>query len=93
MSKYKCLCGMNFKKEDRAKEHEDIFKSSPGFHFILTRNRRQRFWDWFWNYNWSRIFRFIGGYMIYIVLMKHFKITFDVMESLLIGIGMGLYIE
>lgn len=94
MSKYKCLCGEKFKREPDATRHQEHYKNSVTcFHYIFERSRFQRFGDWFWNYNWPRLFRFVGAYMVYVVFLKHFKINFDMLESLLIGIGMGLYIE
>ncbi len=96
MAKYKCLCGMKFKKEELAEEHgrfHQIFKSDDKTHLILTLTRSGSFWDWFWNYPWAKTFRFVGAYMIYFVVIRHFNIEWGIWEACLIGLGMGLYID
>lgn len=84
---------MEFKKEDDAKMHTDIFKNSlGGIHFMMTRNRRERFWNCFWNLTCGRLFRVVGAYIIYFIVIHHFHIELSFLESALIGLGMGLYI-
>lgn len=94
MSKYRCLCGLKFKKKEEAEEHVMLFKNSNmDLHFMFERSRSQRFWDWFYKYPWGRHFRFCGGFMIYSVIIHHFKVDLSTWEAIIIGVGLGLLID
>jgi hypothetical protein len=98
MSKYICLCGCTFKKKKECELHIKLYEeleTIEGFprHKIFKQHWQARFATWFFSYNWGRMFRFIGGLMVYSVLMTHFKVNLSWLEGMLIGIGMGLYIE
>lgn len=41
----------------------------------------------------ARMLKFAGVYMIYFTCLYHFDINFNVWESLLIGVGLGLIVE
>ncbi len=64
----------------------------PG-HFVIERKRSERFWDWFYNYNWRRTFRLLGIFIIYFTILDHFKIDFSIGEASLIGLGIGLIVD
>ncbi len=89
MAKYMCLCGAVYK----TKEMSDLHLKMNENHCIFTRSKRARFCDWFFAFNWSRITRFTGAFMVYFVFMNHFKIDLTLLEGVLVSIGIGLYIE
>ena len=95
MDKYICLCGDSFKTKKIAELHVKIRENrdEEWKHEIFKQLYRARFIDWFFSYPWLRSMRFIGVYMIYFVLSHHFHVDWNWWEALLIGIGMGLYIE
>ena len=98
MSKYICLCGMTFKKTRDADGHCEVMNQlnlNPPYdtHKIFNQHWQARFATWFLNYSWGRIIRFTGGYLVYFVFIHHFKIDWSWWEAILIGVGMGLYIE
>jgi hypothetical protein len=89
MSKYKCMCGYKYNAKETADLHMFM---NPG-HVILEMSWKTRFWDWFWSYPWSRVFRFIGATIVYLVLCHHFNISWTMWEAILLGVGAGMYIE
>ncbi len=98
MSKFICLCGLTFKKQIEADIHTKFFEDiafAGGFphHQIFKQHWKARLATWFFNYPWSRLMRFVGGYMVYFVFIHHFKIDLNWWEAMMVGIGMGLYIE
>lgn len=98
MSKYICLCGETFKKKEIADNHVtvltglEIAEPYPR-HKVFVQHWQARFATWFFNYPWSRFMRFVGAYMIYIVLVRHFHIDWSIWEAIAIGLGIGLYID
>lgn len=98
MSKYICLCGETFKDIKRAEVHVriltglDLCEPYPK-HKVFKQHWQARFATWACNYPWVRFMRFVGGYIIYFVLVYQFKIDWSLWEAILIGIGMGLYID
>lgn len=98
MGKYICLCGVTHKDRETADLHVKMYEDialAEGFprHKTFVQHWQARFATWFFNYPWSRFMRFVGGYLIYFVLIHHFKIDWTWWEATLIGVGMGLYIE
>jgi hypothetical protein len=98
MSKFICLCGITFKKQRDADLHVNLYSDIAkvqGFnrHKIFKQHWQPRLSSWFFDYPWRRLFRFVGGYIIYIVIVNHFDIHWNWWESVLIGLGMGFYIE
>lgn len=86
MSKYSCaICDIPLNSKRAANLHLNLH---PG-HLLVKRKLRSRLSDWFWEC-FPRLFRNIGAFIIYIVLVNHFGIEISVIESLLIGIGLGL---
>ena len=74
--------------------YEDI-ELAQGYpsHKIFKQHWQARFANCFFNFHWLRFMRFVGGYLIYFVIIHHFHIDWTWWEATLIGIGMGLYIE
>ena len=98
MGKYICLCGVDFRKKSDADLHAKLYEELAlieGFsrHKILIQHWQARFAKWVISLDWGRVTRFFGAYMIYIVLIFHFHISWEWWEAVLIGLGMGLYIE
>jgi len=98
MSKYICLCGMTFERDGEAKVHCEIMNqldlNAPyTTHKIFKQHWQARFATWFFSLPGRKISHFIGGYLIYFVLIHHFHIDWSWWEATLIGVGMGLYIE
>lgn len=103
MSKYHCLCGSKFKCESDAIMHLEIFQNSMiDYHFILTNTKRKCFWSFtnrkrFWSFfriiPFIKSLRLFGAYLIYGIVISHFNIKMDICESILICIGIGLYIK
>jgi hypothetical protein len=90
MKKYRCLCGMNFKKENDADSHLELFDS--GAHFIFKRRLKPYLMELFSKFL-LMIFSYQAGiFLIYVVLIHHFSSLFNIYESILLGFGMGLVI-
>jgi hypothetical protein len=98
MGKYICLCGLTHKDKETADLHVKMYEDlaiAEGFprHKTFKQHWNARFLEWFLNFHWPRFMRFVGGYMIYFVLVHHFHVDWSLWEATLIGIGMGLYID
>lgn len=97
MSKYLCLCGQPFKRKKDADKHANLFTNEEEFlkiyHTIIKKNWRGRLLDIAVDYPWGRFFRVLGGYMIYMTIVHHFKIDFSIWEATFMGLGLGLYID
>ncbi len=97
MSKYLCLCGKHFKRKKHADKHVDLFKDCDvliqPYHVIVKKLWRARLIDIALEYPWGKLFRVVGGYMIWLVLCHHFQISLSMWEAIFMGIGLGLYID
>ena len=98
MSKYICLCGVTYKTKNMADLHAKMYEDLAlieGFarHKVFKQHWQARFSTWLINYPWGRLMRFVGAYLIYFVLIHHFRIDWSWWEAGLIGVGMGLYID
>lgn len=89
MSKYRCICGVDYKNRHLAEFHIQMNQG----HIIIEKSRRTRFWDWFWSLPLNRILRLIGATLVYFVLVHHFNIQWTMWEATLLGLGAGMYIE
>ena len=77
--------------------HENLYEDVQGYmsHKIFKMNWRDKILELFLDFPWSKIFRIIGIYIIYMTLIKHFNVTlikpdFDMGEAILIGVCIGL---
>lgn len=98
MSKFICLCGQTFKKKKECNEHAKIFEKlaeHEGFasHGIFKQHWKTRFLMWILRHNWELTFRLIGVLLIYFIALNHFKISMGWLESIGMGIGLGLAIR
>ncbi len=95
MTKYFCLCGDEFINKQIADLHIKIRENDNDAwaHQVVKRNWKARLLDWILCINYARLFRLIGFFMAYFVTINHFNINWSFCEAVLIGIGMGLYIE
>jgi len=96
MSKYLCFCGRTFGRKKHADKHVELFKDNEidsAYHVIGKKLWRARLLDIYFDYPWSRLFRFVGGFMVLMVIEHHFQITFSIWESTFLGLGLGLYID
>lgn len=94
VAKYMCLCGFEFKKKDDAERHVETSRNlGLENHFVITKLWRARLLEWFLNLPGRRIARYTGVYLVYIVLIKHFHVEWSMLESCVMGIGLGLAIE
>ena len=88
MNKYICICGKDFKTKMGAEHHITL---DGDFHFIIKKSWRVRLLDALIS---SRKYWKVSGFIIiYLTLVYHFGIFFNVWEGLAMGIGMGLAIE
>lgn len=89
-----CICGKDFRKKGdgafHVKEANDFGLTN---HILITKLWRARLLDWFFNLPGRRITRCIGIYLVYIVCIKHFHIEWSYLESIVIGVGLGLAID
>lgn len=96
MARYKCSCGMKFKKHEDSKEHKELMNAIQSYpcpvHFIMEFSNYDLFIDFAAKY-WAPFMRITGAYIIYITLTHHFKIDWTFGESCLIGLGIGLFVE
>jgi hypothetical protein len=97
MSKYLCLCGRAFTRKKHADKHAALFKDADeltkNFHVMVKKLWRARLMDLWLDYPWGRLFRVLGGYMIWLVLAHHYQINLTIWEATFMGIGLGLYID
>jgi len=73
-----------------AEEIRELHANAYPNHFVIQITRKQRFWNWFTNYNWLYYWRFTGAFIVFQVLRNHFNIEFSVIESAFLGFGMGV---
>lgn len=100
MARYRCSCGMKFKKQKDAEEHKSLMndlQSGSAYypcpvHFIMKYSNYDLFIDFAAKY-WSPFMRITGAYIIYLTLTHHFKIDWTIVEASLMGIGIGLYLS
>ena len=94
MDKFLCICGVSFKNKTDADLHvklyEDMQQTWP--HQILKRNWRARFQGLIFDAPWGKFFRLAGIYIIYMILKNHFDLNLTMMESILMGVGLGLIV-
>lgn len=89
---------MHFKKQlhcdAHMKMHEDL-ELKEGFtrHKIFKQHWQARFLKWFFGYPWLKLMRFVGAFMIYFVVIRHFHIDLSLWEATAMGIGLGLYVN
>lgn len=98
MGKYICLCGVTHSDKETADLHVKMYEDlalSEGFprHKTFVQHWQARLLEWFFSLPGKKITHFVGAYLIYFVLIRHFHIDWTWWEAALIGIGMGLYIE
>lgn len=87
MNKYICMsCGLKINNHDLKKIHDEIFSH----HRVIKDNLLGRFLDLMTGRPLEIVFRSTGMSIIYFVLLSHFSIEFTILESCLIGVGMGL---
>ena len=97
MSKYICLCGKKINKKKKCDEHIKVmdFENFGGLirHKIFKQHWQARFRDIFLNINFKKHCKLTGFIIIYFTLIYHFKIDFNLIESAIMGAGMGLIID
>lgn len=98
MGKYICLCGITHSDKETADLHVKMYEDlalAEGFprHKTFKQHWQARLATWACNYPWMRFMRFVGAYMIYFVLVRHFHIDWSIWEATAIGVGIGLYID
>jgi hypothetical protein len=88
MSKYICICGKDFKTKKGAEHHGGL---DGDFHFIIKKLWRARLLDFL--ISSRKYWKILGFIIMYLTIVYHFGIHFNVWEGLFMGIGMGLAIE
>ncbi len=90
MSKYLCIvCGQDFKTKEISDLHAQVCER----HIIVKMSWFARFCNWFFNFNLGRFLRFSGLLMVYFVFIHHFDIHWNWWEAIIIGLGLGMYVE
>lgn len=89
MSKYECLCGFKFNQKEAGDFHQKIFPD----HLILKKTIKRRLYEFFCMCPWRTIFRVTGFLIMYYVILSHFNIILSIKEALLMGLGIGMYVE
>lgn len=98
MSKFICLCGITFNNQKESDQHVKIYedivlKGDFSGHKVFKQRWQARLASWFWDYNWEYTFRFFGVFLVYCIALNHFKIELGWIESIGVGIGLGLAIK
>ncbi len=102
MTNYFCSCGEVFvRKVDElihiAKNKGDLIVHEHCTSFVFddssTFTRKERLINWFLNLNIYRIQKIIGYLLLLFVIQNHFKFDFTIVESILLGIGIGLFVD
>lgn len=93
MDKYLCVCGIGFKKAKQAHDHVQAYidTDSAWPHQVVKRKWKSRLLDFL--INARPYWKFTGMIIIYLTLIHHFGVTFNIWESLAMGVGMGMVIE
>ena len=89
VSKYECLCGFKFNQRKTGDFHLKIFPD----HIVVKKMWKKRVFEFFYNWPWRPIFRSMGFLIIYFVILSHFNIILSFKEAMLMGLGIGMYIE
>lgn len=92
MDKYFCICGITFKNKKQADIHENIYNSMDKYclyHKIIKLECKDIIKNSILYSTWKTIFRLSGIYIIYFSIINHFNVKFSILESFIIGIGLG----
>ena len=90
MSKYLCsMCAADFQKKYLADLHQTMWPD----HIIVKKKWKGRFKDFLLDFPWMRYLKFVGIFIVLEVLTCHFGTHFNLMESCLLGIGLGLAVD
>jgi hypothetical protein len=93
MYKYRCGCGEGFRNKKDADIHLQLAPATDGYvHLIAKKYCRTRLID-FLLINFSFITRYFAFITLFGMLIQHFHINFNLMESALFGISMGFLIN
>jgi hypothetical protein len=93
MSKYSCICGIDFRKKKQADDHIKVFSDaeSQWLHQIMKQNWKGRGIDFL--IASRQYWKFTGCLIIYFTILYHFGIKPTMWEGLAMGVGMGLAID
>lgn len=92
MDKYLCVCGVSFNRKKVAQDHIDLYKDIDTVfpHCLMKRSWQVRLYDILLSYPWYKISRLAALYILMKVITYHFNITFDIAESMWLGLAIGL---
>lgn len=96
MKNYICTCGQEFNSKKDAEYHINnvYIYNQGGFHGIAKLSWKGRLINFLSDPNtFGIICKFIGYWLIYFTILRHFNISFSALESLFIGVGIGLLLN